>query len=105
MLEIFRQDIHLGAPYMLVLQNKEKEICAKITLHSSKRVAQDMVQFLISNMDRPRDLVQALRRIQWLAAWARKRIDGRRRAAEEILKQQQKWVAILESEMAIRKLA
>jgi hypothetical protein len=53
----------------------------------------------------PRAVASFLRQLQWLTAWMRKRAEGRRRAAEEILRQQRKWVEMLESEIALRKLA
>jgi hypothetical protein len=67
--------------------------------------AREMAEFIMPHVDRPRDIVRVVRRLQWLATWARKRMDGRRRAAEEILRQQRKWVDIIENEIAINKLA
>ena len=60
---------------------------------------------VMSYLSCPRDLVRCLRQLRWLTAWMRKRAEGRRRAAEEILRQQRKWVEMLESEIALRKLA
>jgi hypothetical protein len=95
--------------YTLELHNRENYVNALFgidgPLTSISQSAQDMAQLVTSKTDRPRDLVRVLRQIRGLAAWARKRAEGRRRAAEEILRQQRKWVDILESEMAICKLA
>lgn len=55
--------------------------------------------------DQPRRLLRALRRIQAATAWCLARAEGRRRAAQEILRQQAKALSILEAEIAIRKLA
>jgi hypothetical protein len=104
-LSLVERDVSYS-PYKLYRIVLEKTgVPAHIFVKLDPQDAQGMAQSIVANIDRPRDLVRALRRIQWLAAWARKRADGRRRAAEEILRQQRKWVDILESEMAIRKLA
>jgi hypothetical protein len=67
----------------------------------SSRLAGDMMPYL----SHPRSLAHCLRQLRWLTAWMRKRAEGRRRAAAEILRQQRKWVEMLEGEIALRKLA
>lgn len=51
--------------------------------------------------NRPRLILRALRRIQAATAWCEARTEGRKRQAEEILRQQQKAVEALEAEAAI----
>lgn len=46
----------------------------------------------------PRQILRALRRIQAATAWCEARTEGRKRAAEEILRQQQAAVDALEAE-------
>jgi hypothetical protein len=65
----------------------------------------DFVGRVMPYLHSPRAVASFLRQLQWLTAWMRKRAEGRRRAAEEILRQQRKWVEMLESEIALRKLA
>jgi hypothetical protein len=65
----------------------------------------DLARKMIPYLSRPRALANCLRRLQWLTVWMYKRAEGRRRAAEEILRQQRKWVEKLESEVALQKLA
>jgi hypothetical protein len=60
---------------------------------------------IMPHVDSPRALAHCLRQLRWLTGWMRKRAEGRRRAAAEILRQQRKWVEMLESEIALRKLA
>ena len=52
----------------------------------------------------PRLILRALRRIQAATAWCEARAEGRRRAAEEILRQQQEAVETLETEVAMQAL-
>jgi DNA-directed RNA polymerase specialized sigma54-like protein len=59
---------------------------------------------MMPHVDSPRALAHCLRQLRWLTAWMRKRAEGRRRAAEEILRQQRRWVEELEGEIALRKL-
>jgi DNA-directed RNA polymerase specialized sigma54-like protein len=63
--------------------------------------AKEMMPYL----SQPRALANCLRQLRWLTAWMRKRAEGRRRAAEEILRQQRKWIEMLEGEIAMRGLA
>jgi len=49
----------------------------------------------------PRLVLRALRRIQAAAAWCVARTEGRKRAAEEILRQQKRFLDILEAEEAL----
>ena len=49
----------------------------------------------------PRLILRALRRIQAATAWCEARAEGRRRAAEEILRQQARAVEALEAEAAM----
>jgi hypothetical protein len=65
----------------------------------------DFVGRVIPYLRNPRALANCLRQLRWLTAWMRKRAEGRRRAAAEILRQQRKWVEELEGEIALRKLA
>jgi hypothetical protein len=65
----------------------------------------DLARKMMPYLSRPRALAHCLRQLRWLTAWMRKRAEGRRRAAAEILRQQRKWVEMLESEIALRKLA
>jgi len=52
----------------------------------------------------PRAFLRALRRIQAATEWCRARTDGRRRMAEEILRQQAKAVESLEAEAVMAAL-
>ncbi len=52
----------------------------------------------------PRKVLRALRRIEAATEWCRRRAEGRRRAAQEILRQQSRAVAALEAEEVIRGL-
>lgn len=52
----------------------------------------------------PKKILRALRRIQAATVWCRARAEGRRRMAEEILKQQKRAVEVLEAEIAISAL-
>ena len=52
----------------------------------------------------PRRLLRALRRIEAATAWCYARAEGRKRMAEEILRQQAKARETLEAEAAIRAL-
>lgn len=52
----------------------------------------------------PRLVLRALRRIQATIAWCEARTEGRKRAAEEILRQQAKAVEALEAEAALQAL-
>jgi hypothetical protein len=60
---------------------------------------------LMPHLSHPRVLAYCLRQLRWLTAWMRKRAEGRRRAAAEILRQQRKWVEMLEGEAALQELA
>ncbi len=53
----------------------------------------------------PRKVLRALRRIQAATAWCLARAEGRKRAAQEILRQQAGAVEALEAEIALRTLA
>jgi hypothetical protein len=77
-----------------VSEGKSRDIYPSLT-------AKEMMPYL----SQPRALANCLRQLRWLTAWMRKRAEGRRRAAAEILRQQRKWVEMLESEIALRKLA
>lgn len=52
----------------------------------------------------PSEVLRSLRRIQAATEWCRRRVAGRRRAVEEILRQQQKAVEALEVEAAMNAL-
>lgn len=54
---------------------------------------------------RPRLVVRAIRRIEAAAAWCRRRAEGRRRAAKEILQQQRDALKKLQARTALRELA
>jgi len=49
----------------------------------------------------PRLVLRALRRIQAATSWCEARTEGRKRAAEEILRQQKRFLDILEAEEAL----
>ena len=72
------------------------EVCT--TARTAERIA-ELCGF------QPRRILRALRRIQAAEAWCRARIEGRRRAAEEIVRQQARAVSVLEAEIAMGKLA
>ena len=52
----------------------------------------------------PRKILRALRRIEAATAWCYARAEGRKRAAEEILRQQKSAVEALEAEAALQAL-
>jgi hypothetical protein len=52
----------------------------------------------------PRKILRALRRIQAATDWCLRRAEGRRRAAQEILRQQAQAVQTLEAEAVLRSL-
>lgn len=65
----------------------------------------DLPEKILSDCEyQPAKVLRALRRIQAATEWCRRRVDGRRRAAEEILRQQQKAVEDLEAEAAMTAL-
>jgi len=64
-----------------------------------------LVRKMMPYLSCPRSLAHCLRQLRWLTGWMRKRAEGRRRAAAEILRQQRKWVEMLEGEIALRELA
>ncbi len=61
-------------------------------------------QILNQSRGQPRLILRALRRIQAATAWCRARAEGRRRAAQEILRQQAKAAEALEAEAAMSAL-
>ncbi|MEM4204584.1 MAG: hypothetical protein QXS54_10995 [Candidatus Methanomethylicaceae archaeon] len=54
---------------------------------------------------KPRDVLRIVRRIEAIMDWFRRRIEGRKRMAEEILRQQRKFVEALEAEAALVSLS
>jgi len=52
----------------------------------------------------PRKILAALRRLQAATAWCYARAEGRKRAAEEILRQQKSALEVLEAEAALQAL-
>lgn len=65
-------------------------------------VDEDAAQNIIRACEgRPRLILRALRRIQAATAWCEARAEGRRRQAEEILRQQAKAVETLDAEAAM----
>ncbi len=68
-------------------------------------VPSNVIGTMVRRLSHPRALAHCLRQLRWLTAWMRKRAEGRRRAAAEILRQQREWVEELESEIAMHKLA
>jgi len=69
---------------------------------------QDAAEFFLEKCgSKPRLVLRTLRRIQAAAAWCRARAEGRKRMAEEILRQQAASVQALEAErtlLGLRKL-
>ncbi len=80
-------------------------ISGTICAFDKSRLLKDLVREMIPHLSHPRALAGCLRKLRWLSAWMRKRAEGRRRAAAEILRQQRKWIEELEGEIAMRKLA
>jgi hypothetical protein len=64
-----------------------------------------LVIVMMTHLSQPRALAHCLRQLQLLTTLMRKRAEGRRRAAAEILRQQRKWVEMLEGETAMNRLA
>jgi len=66
----------------------------------------DLAQYICSDvMWRPRAVLRVIRRIEAAATWCRRRAEGRRRAAEEILQQQRDALKKLQARTALRELA
>jgi len=63
-----------------------------------KFVAQSIVE---KAKNQPRSVLRALRRIQAATAWCYARAEGRKKQAEEVLRQQSKAVEALEAEAAL----
>jgi hypothetical protein len=80
-------------------------ISGTISAFDKSRLLKDSVREMMPHLSHPRALANCLRQLRWLTAWMRKRAEGRRRAAEEILRQQRKWIEMLEGEIAMRGLA
>ena len=59
---------------------------------------------LLLSRYQPRPILRALRRIQAATAWCEARAEGRRRAAQEILRQQRAAAEVLEAEAAMQAL-
>lgn len=57
-----------------------------------------------SSLKQPRLILRALRRIQAATAWCKARAEGKRRAAENIRRQQQKAVDSLDAELVLARL-
>lgn len=55
--------------------------------------------------NQPRRVWRAIRQINAIAAWCEKRAEGRKRAAEEILRQQSPWINKIASEVLVEELA
>jgi len=55
--------------------------------------------------DQPRRVWRMIRQINAVIAWCEKRAEGRRRAALEILRQQQKWIDKIVAEVTLERLA
>jgi len=72
-----------------------------LSLHEPPGVARAIVK---ACNGRPRRLLCALRRIQAATAWCHARAAGRRRAAQEILRQQARAAEVLRDEAALRAL-
>jgi hypothetical protein len=53
----------------------------------------------------PREVLRAVRRLEAAAAWCRARAEGRRRAAQEIVRQQARAMETLEARAAVRAMA
>lgn len=74
--------------------------------HPSLRLADSTAESLVTVCQyQPHLILVALRRLEACANWCRSRAAGRQRAAEEILRQQDKWNQILKAETAINTLA
>ncbi|MEM2615662.1 MAG: hypothetical protein QXO44_02835 [Thermoplasmatales archaeon] len=54
---------------------------------------------------KPRNILRVIRRVEAAAEYFRKRAEGRRRMAEEILRQQKKFLETLEAEAALVSLS
>jgi len=81
------------------------EISVNSSYGGGASAASRVARAMMPHLSHPRQLAQCLRQLRWLTAWMRKRAAGRRRAAAEILRQQRKWVELLESEAALQELA
>ena len=66
--------------------------------HFRDRIASKIV---VGCKKQPRLILRAIRRIQAATAWCKARTEGRRRQAEEILRQQSAAVEALEAEAAM----
>lgn len=69
--------------------------CGVCRLSNDSAIAREIVN---ACGGRPRKILRALRRIQAATAWCRARTEGRKRMAEEILRQQAKAVTVSEAE-------
>jgi len=62
-------------------------------------------EILAGAHDQPRRVWRVIRQINAVIAWCEKRAAGRKRAAEEILRQQSPWINKIASEVLVEELA
>ena len=91
-------------PYWKVLyfEFEESRKGRSIEYEYMRREAAEMIARSCSYQ--PRKILAALRRLQAATAWCYARAEGRKRAAEEILRQQASALEILEAEAALQAL-
>lgn len=74
-------------------------------LHNSFHHSEDISNTLIEKgSNSPREIMRILRRLEAVRDWYIARRKGQERGANEILKQQDKWVKALENELAMESL-
>lgn len=89
-------------PYWKILYFEESRKGRSIEWEYMHREAAEMIARSCGYQ--PRKILAALRRLQAAAAWCYARAEGRKRAAEEILRQQASALEILEAEAALQAL-
>ena len=94
--QLLASDNHFSGYYLL-----GRGDTPPLSLHEARNAAQAVVK---ACNGRPRRLLRALRRIQAATAWCHARAAGRRRAAQEILRQQAGATEVLRDEAALRAL-
>ncbi|MBT9258227.1 MAG: hypothetical protein KM310_00510 [Clostridiales bacterium] len=78
------------------------EVGGRIFTITSSDLAEKIVDL---SEGKPRHILRSIRRIEAAAEWCRARAEGRKRMAEEILRQQKRAKEVLDAEIALMVLA
>lgn len=95
-------DTGTAGPYWKVLYFEESGKSRSIEYEYVRREVAEMIARSCGYQ--PRKILAALRRLQAATAWCYARAEGRKRQAEEILRQQASALEVLEAEAALQAL-